>query len=224
MNAWKTLWAALILVIAAGPALAQTAVDPKQKAAVKELLHAMDFKQMMGRMAGAMSQNFPQMIEPMLDKFASADKKLTAEQKAEARKIAMKIQASIAKDIHEIYNDPQVAQEMENIMAQMYGKYFTVNEIKAITAFYKSPAGKKAMNVMPQMMQEAMPKIMATMTPKITAMAEKVAKDVVKEVENKAVKDAEKTDKGEGGPADKSEKVERSDKADKDGKGDKAKE
>ncbi len=183
MNTWKTLWAALILVIAAGPALAQTAVDPKQKAAVKELLNAMEFKQVMGRMAGSMSQNVPQMIEPMLDKFASGDKKLTAEQKTEARKMAMKVMSSVAKDMREIYNDPQVAQEMENIMAQLYGKYFTLSEIKAITAFYKSPAGKKAMNVMPQMMQEAMPKIMAAMTPRITAMVEKVAKDVVSEVE-----------------------------------------
>ncbi len=38
----------------------------------------------------------------------------------------------------------------------IYHKYFTLNDIKALIAFYKTPVGKKAVTVMPQLTQESM--------------------------------------------------------------------
>ncbi|MGO8700867.1 MAG: DUF2059 domain-containing protein [Limisphaerales bacterium] len=38
----------------------------------------------------------------------------------------------------------------------IYGKYYTMEDLKAINAFYESPAGKKVLETMPQVMQESM--------------------------------------------------------------------
>ena len=38
----------------------------------------------------------------------------------------------------------------------IYHKYFTVKDIKELIAFYKTPIGKKAITVMPQLTQESM--------------------------------------------------------------------
>ena len=38
----------------------------------------------------------------------------------------------------------------------VYNKYYTMEDLKAINAFYESPAGKKVLATMPQVMQESM--------------------------------------------------------------------
>lgn len=43
---------------------------------------------------------------------------------------------------------------MKEDMAVIYRKYFTDDEIKKLIEFYKTPVGKKAINVMPQLFQE----------------------------------------------------------------------
>ena len=181
------------LVFAAGNAFAQAPVDVEQKAAVKELLEALNFKQMMSQMAGAMSQTMPQVMDQMVDG-VSAQKNLTPEQRADARALAATARDNASRDLRELFSDPQVSQGLEEIMVRKYTKYFSTDEIKAITAFHMSPAGKKSLSIMPQLMQEIMPEIMAVMQPKMMAMMEKTAKDIVATAEkNKKSKDAAAT-------------------------------
>lgn len=186
MKAMKSLAAALTFVVvsAAAQPPAQAAVDPEQKAAVKELLEALNFKQSLAQMAAAMSQSMPQMADQMIDQIA-ADGKITAEQKAEAKAAARNAQASSMQEMVAMFNDPDVVRGFEDVMARMYARHFTTGEVRAITAFYTSPAGKKMVTSMPRVMQESMPEIMAVMSPRMQAMAEKVARDVVAQVEKK---------------------------------------
>nr|WP_229503064.1 DUF2059 domain-containing protein [Pseudoduganella guangdongensis] len=37
----------------------------------------------------------------------------------------------------------------------MYARHFSAEDVKALTAFYRSPAGKKALQVMPQLMADS---------------------------------------------------------------------
>ena len=183
MKILKRLVCALVFVAGGALAQAPAPVDVEQRAAVKELLDAMNFKQVLLQMAGAMTQQMPQMLDQMLDGFASKGK-LTPEQKAEARKLAQQSQIGMSRQMTEMYNDPQLVQGFEDVMARAYAKHFTTAEIKATTVFYTSPVGKKALTIMPQMMQETMPEIMAMMSPRISAMMETVAGDVAAQVEN----------------------------------------
>lgn len=41
-------------------------------------------------------------------------------------------------------------------MANLYAKYFTVEEMNDMTAFYQTPAGQKSISVLPQLTVEAM--------------------------------------------------------------------
>ena len=173
-----------VMLCASTPVIAQTSattpavVTPEQKAAVKELLDAMNFKKMMSQMAGAMAQNMPQMMDQMV---ATSNTSMTTEQKAEARKLAVKSSESAMKAILDIYDDPQIIQGMEDIMARAYGSNFAVDEIKAITTFYSSPAGMKMLATQPQIMQQTMPEIMALITPRMKELMEKTAKDIAEQ-------------------------------------------
>ena len=177
---------AVLMLCASAAAFAQAqasatapVVTPEQKAAVKELLEAMNFKKMMSQMAGAMAQNMPQIMDQMV---AGSDSSMTAEQKAEARKLASKASESAMKAMLDIYNDPQIVQGMEDIMARAYGSNFAVDEIKAITAFYVSPAGKKMLATQPQIMQQSMPEMMALITPRMKEVMGKMVKDIAEQV------------------------------------------
>jgi uncharacterized protein len=165
------------------PASVPAVVTPEQKAAVKDLLEAMNFKKMMSQMAGAMAQNMPQMMDQMV---AASDTSMTAEQKAEARKLAGKSSETVMKSMIDIYNDPQVVQGMEDIMARAYGSNFAVDEIKAITTFYSSPAGKKMLATQPQIMQQSMPEIMALITPRMKEVMGKMAKDIAEQAKEQS--------------------------------------
>ncbi len=160
---------------AQAPATVPATITPAQKAAVKELLEAMNFKKMMSQMAGVMAQNMPQIMDQTV---ANLDVSMSIEQKAEARKLAGKTSESAMKSILDIYNDPQVIQGMEDIMARAYGSNFAVDEIKAITAFYASPAGNKMLSIQPQIMQQSMPEIMALISPRMNVLMSKMAKDI----------------------------------------------
>lgn len=186
MKVLKMLVAALAFV--AGGAFAQApvapAVDGELKAAVKELLDVMNFKQVLSQMGKMMTQQMPKVMEKMMES-APIVSKMSVEEKAEARKMAQTASASSLAAMNEIYDDPLIAQGFEDIMARAYARHFTTAEITATTAFYTSPAGKKALTIMPQMMQETMPEMMAMMMPRMNAMMEKIAKDVVAQIEQK---------------------------------------
>ncbi len=172
-----------VLSLAAGTVCAQAPaqVDVAQKAAVKELLDAMNFKQMLAQMSGPMMQQMGQMFDQMIEASPSS-RKLSPEQKDAARKAAQESSAKSAKAMTELYNDPTVIQGFEDVMARAYAKNFTTAEIKATTAFYTSPAGKKALTIMPKMMQETMPEIMAIVAPKMSAIMETATKDVASQI------------------------------------------
>ena len=181
MKTLKLCLAVLTFVSFGAAAQTPATVDVEQRAAVKELLDAINFKQMLAQMSGPMMQQMGQMFDQMIEASPSS-RKLSPEQKDAARKAAQESSAKSAKAMTELYNDPVVIQGFEDVMARAYAKNFTTAEIKATTAFYVSPVGKKALTIMPKMMQETMPEIMAVIAPKMSAIMETATKDVASQI------------------------------------------
>ena len=48
------------------------------------------------------------------------------------------------------------SRELIEKIIPVYNKYYTLQDLKAINAFYESPAGQKVLATMPQVMQESM--------------------------------------------------------------------
>jgi hypothetical protein len=62
----------------------------------------------------------------------------------------------------------------------IYARHFTIEEMHAMAAFYRTPAGAKALKVMPQVTVE----FMTAMAPRMQVLQTKVAETVVKLLEN----------------------------------------
>jgi hypothetical protein len=190
MNAIKSLFAvglasvcfnlAAQTVPAVAAPLPASAVTAEQKAAIAEMLEAMNFKQTMSQMAAAMAQSIPQMTEKLS---APTLAKLPPEEQSKLRAQSLKASQSSLPRMLALYSDPAIVSGMEDIMGRIYLKRFSLDEIKAITVFYKSDAGKKMLSSTPQIMQDSMPEMMALIAPRMSEIAESIAKEARENLE-----------------------------------------
>ncbi len=154
----------------------------EKKAAIAEMLVAINFKQMMSQMGSGMTQAVPQAIAQITTQLSMT---LAPEEQAKIRDEAKASMATAMQEVGALYNDPDIVRGMEDIMARAYNKQFSIAEIKHITTFYKSDAGKKMLTTAPQLMQETMPELMALIAPKMNEIIANTAKKAVAKGETK---------------------------------------
>ena len=121
MKTFKYFLATLAVVSSVVSAQAPASVDAEQRAAVKELLEAMNFKQMMSQISGPMMQQMRQLNEDMVEK-SSSRSNLTPGQVDELRSAARESSAKSFKAMTDLYNDPQFVESFEGIMARAYAR------------------------------------------------------------------------------------------------------
>ncbi|MBL8508551.1 MAG: DUF2059 domain-containing protein, partial [Chitinimonas sp.] len=81
--------------------------------------------------------------------------------------LAMELNVSLAKlDLSPIVNE---------VIFSVYGKHFETAEIRDMTAFYRSPTGRKVLRLLPQVTQESMQLSMERIAP----LAEEAARKTV---------------------------------------------
>ena len=72
-------------------------------------------------------------------------------------------------------------EKMKNDYIDIYVKTYTEGELRAISEFYKSPAGKKFIEKMPQLMQESMAISQKNM-PTLMKKMKKISEEMVNEI------------------------------------------
>jgi len=136
--------ALLVCTLLTAPALAQSAGPGDALQAAKELQSVMSgdlIKQMVDQMMTAM---WPSVENDLKSKVNAA---VLSEIRGEFQRITLKY-----------------VQAMQDEAPAVYAKYFSAEELRALSAFYRSPTGIKALTVMPKVMGESM-QIMANRMP-----------------------------------------------------------
>lgn len=146
----KTAFAAVMFAVAA---VAQAA--PPSEAAVRELMEATNARASMAASMQNMSKALPQVLRMRAEAVVRNNPKLNEDQrKAEMANVERRmptITAALQKEL----NDPMLVDALYKEVAPLYARHFTADEVKALTAFYRSPAGKKSLEVMPALMGES---------------------------------------------------------------------
>jgi hypothetical protein len=115
-----------LLIICSFNLPAQAQVAPEKRAEIEKMLQVMGMEKTMTLMMTQMLGNF---------------KKAMPDTPAE---VWTKMEKKM--DVHEL---------IEKIIP-VYDKYYTLDDLKAVNAFYSSPTGKKIISTLPQVMQESM--------------------------------------------------------------------
>ena len=125
----------LLAVALAAPVAAQTpAAPPDAMAAAKELATVMG-GDTVGQMSAALTAQIWPNIEQQLGSKVDA---------ATLTELRGQFEASLSNFTKEVMADSPA----------VYARHFTVDELRAMLAFYKSPVGRKALETMPTVMTE----------------------------------------------------------------------
>lgn len=138
--------AACLLLSAAGPAAAQDEPSPGKLAAAREFLDAM-------RMRETMQRTMEVMFDGVLGEEMSA---------------------GFAEGMREFYAEHFRYEDMEAGFIRVYTELFTEDELRAFTAFYRTPAGQRMVELTPEIarrsqeitmevMEAAMPELLRIM-------------------------------------------------------------
>jgi uncharacterized protein len=146
----KTAFAAVMFAIAAAAHAA-----PPSEAAVRELMEATNARASMAASMQNMSKALPQALRMRAETAVRNNPKMSDEQrKAELASVDRRLPA-IAAALQKELNDPKLVDALYKEVLPLYARHFTADEVTALTAFYRSPAGKKSLEVMPALMMES---------------------------------------------------------------------
>jgi len=159
-------------------ALAQSApvasATSAQSAAVKELLDAMDFRTMMIASFTEMEKALPQMMRDQMAAVMDADPTVGAEEKKAALAKVEQVLPGASQAISSLFKDPALIDEMMAEIAPLYFKNYTVAELHELTAFYRTPLGRKVVALSPRLSTESMAAGQRIVAPRLNGVMQEV--------------------------------------------------
>jgi hypothetical protein len=159
---------------APAPVAAAAAVSPQANAAVKELLDAMDVRKMMAASFAEMEKALPQMMRAQMTAVINADPGADAEKKKAALAKVEQVLPVASQAINRMFKDPALIDEMMVEIAPLYARNYTVAELKELTAFYRTPLGRKMMALSPRLSAESMAIGQRIVAPRLNGMMQEV--------------------------------------------------
>ncbi|MYM85121.1 DUF2059 domain-containing protein [Duganella sp. FT50W] len=146
------------LALSAAPAFAQQQqqADPAASAAAKELFDSMNYRSVLQGMMQQMSQGMAASMRAGAEASINNNPKFSADDK---QKALAKMEAELPKAVsamQSVLSDPTIVDDILNQTVPIYARNFSADELRQITAFYRTPVGAKMLTKMPQLMGEGM--------------------------------------------------------------------
>jgi hypothetical protein len=158
----------------AAPAAAAAPVDPAKQAAIKELLDAIDAQKLVGAIGNSAQMQSKQLVPAILSDALSENKTMNDKQKqAAVPSLQKNAVPKLVDSAGQVFATDAFRKDAMQAQYEAYAKYYSTDEIKDLTNFYKSPTGRKFIQVQDQvgrdvvngLMQKYMPQaIKATRT------------------------------------------------------------
>ncbi|MGK5594800.1 MAG: DUF2059 domain-containing protein [Parachlamydiaceae bacterium] len=126
---YKNIVKSILMIALFTSPLMLMAGEVERRAAANELLDAIQFEKVMSDSIDASIQMLKQMDSSM-DNYEVS--------------------------IREFYSKYMSAESLHNEMVDLYAEFFSAQELKEMTAFYKTKTGQKALKRLPELMQRAM--------------------------------------------------------------------
>lgn len=186
-----TLTISMLMFALAAQATAQTdqtdkaaAIAPEKQAAIKELYGLINAGNKAEELLGVFEKQMDETQETVLSSILAERNDLTdAEKKTLRDEIAGK-QIEYAKRFREkMWQKLNYSQMMEEITTTVYDKYYTLDEIRDLIAFYKTPTGQKTLKNMTPLMTDTLKLTFEKMVPKIASIMEELQHERKMEIE-----------------------------------------
>ncbi|GLU32419.1 DUF2059 domain-containing protein [Trinickia caryophylli] len=163
-----------------GANTATTANDPAKQAAIKELLAAIDAQKLVGAIANSAQMQAKQLVPAILSDALSENKSMNDKQKQAAVPALQKNAVpKLVDSAGQVFAGDSFRQDAMQAQYDAYGKYYSTQEIKDLTTFYKSPTGRKFIEVQDQVGRDVVNGLMQKYMPQsIKATRDQADKEV----------------------------------------------
>jgi len=126
-------------------------VDPAKQAAIKDLLDAIDAQKLVGAIGNSAQMQAKQLVPAILSDALSENKTMTDKQKqASVPTLQENAVPKLVDSAGQVFATDSFRQDAMQAQYDAYAKYYSTSEIKDLTAFYKSPTGRKFIQVQDQ--------------------------------------------------------------------------
>jgi hypothetical protein len=176
----RTLRIALVLLgaaLALFGAHARADISESKRLLIRELLQLSGGGQAVEQVAQSFLEQIRHVYGSMVDEVVASESDLSAEEKQTLRehlsdfdRFASAFSARFAERI-----DLDAA--LEAVYVPLYDKYFEETELREIVAFYRTPAGRKMIAVLPSLMQEGLESTVNLVQPKVMALVGEILAD-----------------------------------------------
>ncbi|MGH8781588.1 DUF2059 domain-containing protein [Paraburkholderia sp.] len=161
-------------------AAAPAPVDPAKQAAIKDLLDAIDAQKLVGAIGNSAQMQAKQLVPAILSDALSENKTLTDKQKqASVPTLQKNTVPKLVDSAGQVFATDSFRQDAMQAQYDAYAKYYSTSEIKDLTAFYKSPTGRKFIQVQDQVGRDVVNGLMQKYMPQsIKATRDQADKEV----------------------------------------------
>jgi len=162
------------------PVMAGDANDPAKQAAIKDLLAAIDAQKLVSAIGNSAQMQAKQLVPAILSDALSENKALTDKQKqAAVPSLQKNAVPKLVDSAGQVFTTDSFRQDAMQAQVDAYTKYYTTQEIKDLTTFYKSPTGRKFIEVQDQVGRDVVNGLMQKYMPQsIKATRDQADKEV----------------------------------------------
>lgn len=148
------------------PAAAAAPVDPAKQAAIKDLLDAIDAQKLVGAIGNSAQMQAKQLVPAILSDALSENKTMTDKQKqASVPTLQKNAVPKLVEGAGQVFTTDSFRQDAMQAQYEAYAKYYSVQEIKDLTTFYRSPTGRKFIQVQDQVGRDVVNSLMQKYMP-----------------------------------------------------------
>ncbi|HEV3430103.1 MAG TPA: DUF2059 domain-containing protein [Paraburkholderia sp.] len=165
---------------AAAPAAAAAPIDPAKQAAIKDLLDAIDAQKLVGAIGNSAQMQAKQLVPAILSDALSENKTMTDKQKQAAVPTLQKNAVpKLVDGAGQVFATDSFKQDAMEAQYEAYAKYYSTQEIKDLSTFYRSPTGRKFIQVQDQVGRDVVNGLMQKYMPQsIKATRDQADKEV----------------------------------------------
>ena len=166
----------------AKPATNITEISPSKRALIRELLEITETTKNANQLIDArVRSDLPKLLSALLKDapFLNSDRPDVQSQLSDLiSRMAGKYRDRVIQKI-------DISQLIEQVSYPVYDQYFTESELRDIISFYKSDTGKKAIQIMPQVLGDSIARTNEILLPKMaTIMTEIIAEELLNVLAN----------------------------------------
>jgi hypothetical protein len=131
--------------------LSNAPIDPTMRAAIKDLLDAIDGRKLASAIGNSAQMQAKQLVPEILSDALTQNKTLNENQKqAAVPQLQQNAVPKLVDQAGQVFATDQFRNDALQAQYQAYAAHYTVQEIKDLTTFYRSPTGKKFIEVQDQ--------------------------------------------------------------------------